>query len=142
MPSRTSKRPRRAVAGAAPPEPGDAPREIYAVVRAIPRGRIVTYGQLAELAGVPRGHRVAARAMRVCPSGLPWHRVLAKKDARRAAIGIVEPDHAALQRRLLEREGITFDAGGFVALRDFGWLPVDAATPRGRARLRATARRR
>jgi len=92
------------------------------VVRTIPRGRVVTYGEVAGLAGIPSGHRVAARAMRSCPEFLPWQRVLGKKDARRGQINIDDPEHAALQRGLLEREGVVFDASGFVSLRDSGWL--------------------
>ena len=52
----------------------------------------------ALLAGIPRGHRRVARAMRFCPSGLPWQRVVGKKDARRAQINIQDPEHAARQR--------------------------------------------
>jgi methylated-DNA-protein-cysteine methyltransferase-like protein len=98
-------------------------REIYAVVRAIPRGKVATYGQVAELAGIPAGHRLVARAMRTCPARLPWQRVVGRKDARRAQISIQSREHAALQRRLLEREGVTFDAAGFIVLARSGWLP-------------------
>lgn len=104
--------------------PDDAVARIYDVLAAVPRGKVVTYGQLAELAGIPRGHRVAARALRECPAHLPWQRVLAKQDARRARIGIEDPEHAALQRRLLGREGVRFDERGFVSLRAHGWLPT------------------
>ena len=104
------------------PEPAD-PRTIYAVVRAIPRGKVATYGQIAELAGIPAGHRVVARAMRTCPGKLPWQRVIGKKDARRGQINVQEPEHAALQRRLLLAEGVAFDANGFIVLRKSGWLP-------------------
>jgi methylated-DNA-protein-cysteine methyltransferase-like protein len=97
--------------------------EIYAVVRAIPRGRVATYGQIAELIGRHAGHRVVARAMRTCPAGLPWHRVVGRKDARRAQISIGDPEHAALQRARLGREGVVFDAGGWIVLRESGWLP-------------------
>lgn len=100
----------------------DDSSRIYEVVRAIPRGKVATYGQVAELAGIPRGHRVAARAMQSCPAKLPWQRVLAKKDARRAKISIQDPEHAALQRKLLAREGVRFDASGFISLRDHGWI--------------------
>lgn len=96
--------------------------EIYAAVRAIPRGKVATYGQIAELVGLPSGHRIVARAMRTCPARLPWQRVVAKKDARRAKIGIEDAEHAALQRALLEREGVVFDAGGFIVLRKSGWI--------------------
>jgi methylated-DNA-protein-cysteine methyltransferase-like protein len=99
------------------------PRAIYAVVRAIPRGKVATYGQVAQLAGIPAGHRVVARAMRTCPAKLPWQRVIGKKDARRGQISVLEPEHAALQRKLLEKEGVVFDANGFIVLGKSGWLP-------------------
>ena len=96
---------------------------IYAVVRAIPRGKVATYGQIAELAGIPAGHRVVARAMRACPPKLPWQRVVGKKDARRAQINVQDPEHAALQRDLLTAEGVAFDDNGFIVLARSGWLP-------------------
>lgn len=96
---------------------------IYAVVRAIPRGKVATYGQVAELAGIPSGHRIAARAMRSCPEALPWQRVVGKKDARRGQINIEDPDHAGLQRALIEAEGVEFDAQGFIPLARSGWEP-------------------
>jgi methylated-DNA-protein-cysteine methyltransferase-like protein len=99
------------------------PRAIYAVVRAIPRGKVATYGQVAELAGIPAGHRVVARAMRTCPTKLPWQRVIGKKDARRGQINLQDPEHAALQRTLLAAEGVVFDAGGCIVLSKSGWLP-------------------
>jgi len=130
---RTRGEPTRAPGAAATPR--DQARAIYEVVRAIPRGRVATYGQLAALAGIPSGHRIAARAMQVCPSDLPWQRVVGKKDARRAQISIQEPEHAQHQRALLEAEGVVFDAAGTIALRTFGWLPVDVPTgTRPRAR--------
>jgi methylated-DNA-protein-cysteine methyltransferase-like protein len=106
----------------APARTEDPLSAIYAVVRAIPRGKVATYGQIAELAGIRAGHRIAARAMRECPPGLPWQRVVGKKDARRAQVAIGEPEHATHQRKLLEREGVRFDANGFIVLRLFGWL--------------------
>ena len=108
-------------------------REIYAVVRAIPRGKVATYGQVAELAGIPRGHRVAARALQVCPESLPWYRVVGKKDARRACINIQDPEHARLQRSRLEAEHVLLDEHGHIVLRDFGWLPTDHAGPKRRS---------
>ena len=108
--------------------------EIYNVVRSIPRGKVATYGQVAELAGIASGHRVAARAMRSCPERLPWQRVVGKKDARRAQVNIDDPDHAVLQRALLESEGVVFDANGFIPLRQFGWQPRTAVAARSRAR--------
>jgi methylated-DNA-protein-cysteine methyltransferase related protein len=132
----------RAAASATPADTSAA--RIYAVVRRIPRGSVATYGEVASLAGIASGHRVAARAMRVCPESLPWQRVLGKKDARRGHISIDEPDHAALQRGLLEREGVVFDAHGCVSLARFGWLS-QAVVPRearGKKKRRAKAARK
>lgn len=114
----------------------DQEKAIHAVVRAIPRGKVATYGEVAELAGIPSGHRVAARVMRSCPERLPWQRVLGKKDARRGQISIEDPEHAALQRALLESEGVVFDANGFISLGQSGWRPHISAPARSRGRAR------
>jgi methylated-DNA-protein-cysteine methyltransferase related protein len=116
----------------------DAAARIYAVVRSIPRGRVATYGEVAALAGIPSGHRIAARAMRSCPEPLPWQRVLGKRDARRGQINIDDPDHASLQRALLENEGVVFDANGFVSLERSGWRP--SLVGPGRAKKRPARR--
>jgi len=95
---------------------------IYAVVRRIPRGRVATYGQIAELAGLGGHARQAGYALHALPSSttVPWHRVL---NAR----GTVSPRGAGgeslTQRLLLEGEGVRFDAGGRVALARFRWNP-------------------
>ena len=78
-------------------------RSIYAVVRRIPTGRVATYGQIAELAGIPGGARVAGAAMKVSKSGgrLPWQRVIGKASRTRGRIAIHDPVGAAVQRQLL-----------------------------------------
>lgn len=119
-----------------------SPENIYAVVRSIPRGKVATYGQIAELAGVAHGHRIVARAMRTCPERLPWQRVLGKKDARRGKINIEDPDHAALQRGLLESEGVVFDTGGFISLALFGWRLDEPSPARSGKRKRPAGRGR
>ena len=121
---RRAAKPRPGAQASSMPEPSSATREIYAVVRAIPRGKVATYGQIGELIGIPAGHRVVARAMRTCPDGLPWYRVVGKKDARRAQISVQDPEHVALQRKLLAREGVKFDAAGYIPLKTAGWLPT------------------
>jgi len=101
---------------------------ILAAARTIPRGRVVTYGELAELAGIARGHRIAARTMKTAPTSVPWQRVLGKKDARRAEIKIQDREHAARQRSLLTKEGVRFDDDGYVSLREYGWVPPRTLT--------------
>ena len=61
------------------PKPGAGSHaRIHAVVRRIPRGRVATYGQVAELAGLPGQARLVGYAMAALPaeSAIPWHRVI------------------------------------------------------------------
>ena len=116
----------------------DLYRRIYAVVRKIPRGAVATYGQVAELAGIPGGARVAGAAMKTSKPAdkLPWQRVIGKAGRLRGRIAIHDPVGAAIQRELLEGEGVHVGDTGLVALDVHGWLPADAIE-RGTKRLRA-----
>jgi methylated-DNA-protein-cysteine methyltransferase related protein len=84
--------------------PGDW-NKVYALVKRIPKGRVLTYGQVARATRLPGGARAAGRAMAACPRGhaIPWHRVVAAGGR----IAVREP-FASLQRRLLETEGARF----------------------------------
>ena len=95
---------------------------IYAVVRRIPKGRVATYGQVAELAGLPRAARQVGYAMAALrPSTrVPWQRVV---NARGEVSVRAEPGAEQVQRRRLEREGVRFDAAGRIALSRYGWQP-------------------
>jgi methylated-DNA-protein-cysteine methyltransferase related protein len=95
---------------------------IYAVVRRIPRGRVATYGQIAELAGLPGHARQVGYALHALPerSVVPWHRVL---NARGTLSLRRDSDGDIAQRLRLEREGVRFDAGGRVALERLRWRP-------------------
>lgn len=100
--------------------------QIYAVVARIPRGRVATYGQVAAVAGLPRQARLVGYAMYGLPTGskLPWHRVI---NARGEVSARSDPGPSeALQRHLLEREGVRFDERGRVSLKRYRWNP-DAA---------------
>lgn len=103
---------------------------IYAAVRRIPRGRVATYGQIAELAGLPGHARQVGYALHALPAGttVPWHRVL---NARGALSLRREAGAELTQRLLLEREGVRFDAGGRVDLARVRWRP---STPPSRRR--------
>lgn len=116
-------------------------RAIYAVVRRIPRGRVATYGQVAELAGIPGGGRVAGAAMKVSApeQGLPWHRVIGKRSRGVGLIRIHDPVGAGIQRSMLEDEGVTVSDAGSIKLADHGWLPGE---PPPRSRTRRKPRRK
>lgn len=92
----------------------------YRAIRRIPHGRVATYGQIAEVAGLGGHARQVGYALHALPDseGVPWHRVINAK-------GEISPrtssDSHELQRMLLEAEGVEFDARGRVDLRRFRW---------------------
>jgi methylated-DNA-protein-cysteine methyltransferase-like protein len=98
-------------------------QRIYQVVRQIPQGKVATYGQVAELAGI-FGHarQVGYALYRVAPdSDVPWHRVvnaqgkISRSQFRRGS--------DALQSELLKVEGIAFDPEEQIDLRQYLWQP-------------------
>jgi methylated-DNA-protein-cysteine methyltransferase-like protein len=98
-------------------------QRIYAIVRRIPYGRVATYGQVAELAGLPGHARQVGYALHALPASTatPWHRVINASGGislRRATIG-----SELTQRQLLEEEGVAFDLRGRVRLATARWRP-------------------
>jgi len=93
---------------------------VYAVVKRIPRGRVITYGGLAKALRLRGGARSAGRAMAASPSGkgIPWHRVV----GYHGKLLIREP-YASLQRKLLESEGVTL-CESRVDMKRHSWTPV------------------
>ena len=100
---------------------------VYRLVRQVPRGRVVTYGQVAALLGYPRAARAVGQAMRHCPPSLPWHRVVNARGgiSVRGNVGSM-----LTQRILLEQEGVVFRRGRVVLTR-FRWQSAAARRPRG-----------
>ena len=82
---------------------------VYAAVREIPLGRVLSYGQVAALVGT--NPRTVGWAMSDAPDTVPWHRVV----GARGYLSIVRraPELKALQQSLLEAEGVRVD-GDFV----------------------------
>ncbi len=97
------------------------------LVRKVPRGKVVTYGQVATWLGSPRAARAVGYAMfNVDDPKVPWHRVVNSKGEISIGGHLHRPD---LQRRLLEKEGVRFD-GERIDLARFGWeLPPSLARP-------------
>lgn len=115
------RRPARREAAKPPPEATHA--RIHAAVARIPRGRVATYGQIAALAGLPGQARLVGYALHALPAatGVPWQRVVNARGevSRRSDPG----GHEALQRVILEHEGVRFDARGRIPLARFQWRP-------------------
>lgn len=93
--------------------------KIYEVVKTIPKGRVMTYGQVALLAGNPRWARVVGYALHNNPSPetIPCHRVV-NREGRVAEAFVFGGGEA--QRTLLEKEGVEFDSLGKIDLRKYG----------------------
>jgi methylated-DNA-protein-cysteine methyltransferase-like protein len=102
---------------------------IYAVVRRIPRGRVATYGQVAALAGRAGHAREVGYALHALAedSTVPWQRVV---NARGEVSPRRTPGMDGLQRALLEREGVAFDARGRIDLERLRWRPRPGRRPR------------
>ena len=93
--------------------------DVYDLVKRIPPGKVSTYGRIAQLTPVPRGARGVGWALAgLAPDlarSVPWWRVI------NAAGRISNEFNAALQRELLDAEGILFDERGYVDLGIYLW---------------------
>ena len=98
-------------------------KKIYAVVRRIPRGKVATYGQVADLAGMHGSARLVGYALFASREhhGLPWHRVLAAGG--RLSLVKLDPNAALTQRIRLEHEGVRFTGRGTADMAAYQWAP-------------------
>ena len=95
-------------------------KRVYRLVRQVPPGKVTSYGAIARMLGHPRAARTVGWALHSLPEGsdVPWHRVINSQGR----ISISRREHSgALQRALLEAEGVEFDADGTVDWDRFGW---------------------
>jgi methylated-DNA-protein-cysteine methyltransferase-like protein len=94
---------------------------IFDVVRRIPAGRVLTYGDVAALAGLPGHARLVGYALHALPDGttVPWHRVINARGG--ISTGRAYPGGELVQRFLLEGEGVEFDARGRTSLARYRW---------------------
>ena len=91
--------------------------QIWQIVNAIPRGRVCTYGQVANLAGMPQQSRLVGGILACLPKGtrLPWHRVINSQ-------GKLSNPNPERQKERLEKEGIFF-INGRINLKTYRWNP-------------------
>lgn len=96
-------------------------RRIWETIQDIPRGSVANYGQIAEIAGIPRGARQVGYALRHAPEvmELPWHRVITSSGKSAFA-----PDsrHFRTQRDRLAEENVPL-INGKVDMRKYRWEP-------------------
>lgn len=89
--------------------------EVYSIVKEIPPGNVLTYGEIARLAGKPQYSRMVGQAMFHAPQKrhLPCHRVVNSQ-------GRLVPSWME-QRNMLEKEGVTFKPNGCVDMTKHFW---------------------
>lgn len=95
-------------------------RSVMAWVKKIPRGKVASYGQVARLAGKPNGARGVGWILNSSAEvhNLPWQRVLNSKG--RISFP-KKSEEFALQKKLLQKEGVKFSDDDSVDLERFGW---------------------
>lgn len=86
---------------------------VYTVVRRVPKGRVISYGEIAKILGCPRAARQVGWAMRQSPDDIPWQRVVKADGA------VAGGEHAELRRALLEAEGVGFLPDGRVDMEKY-----------------------
>ena len=94
---------------------------IWDTIRDIPRGSVASYGQIAEIAGIPRGARQVGAALRSLPDGhdVPWHRVI--QASGRIAFDKDSPQFKEQSKRLM-MEDVAVIAGR-VDMQKYRWEP-------------------
>ncbi len=97
----------------------DFTSEVIKLIKAIPRGKVATYGQIAYLTGLYPSVRRVVWILHSCSEkeGLPWHRVVNRKGE----ISLKPGAGYEKQKELLEREGVVFDDDGRIDLDRFLW---------------------
>lgn len=94
--------------------------KIYDVVSRIPKGKVATYGLVARMAGNPRWSRVVGYALHnnPAPGVIPCHRVVNREGKVAESFAFGGSD---IQRKMLEDEGIVFEADGHIDLEKYLW---------------------
>jgi len=110
----------------------DYRERVFRLVRSIPRGRVMTYGQIAELLGEAYTPRTVGFVMHSSNDKTPWHRVINAQGGC-STRGVVLPHDK--QQRLLEAEGVNFNQRGRCELQTYLWVPPE---PKGQRRRRAS----
>lgn len=109
------------------PSDNDYRERVFRIVRMIPRGRVMTYGQIAEILGEGYTPRTVGFVMHSSSDKTPWHRVINAQGGC-STRGLVLPHDK--QQRMLEAEGVRFNKSGRCALQEFLWIPEEAGGKR------------
>ena len=102
-------------------EPSDKVKRIWKTVIAVPKGKVASYGQIADLAGLPGRARLVGKALGLAPKemALPWYRILRSNGRLAFEKGSKK---ALRQKGFLQEEGVVV-LNNRVKLSQFGWQP-------------------
>jgi len=109
----------------------DYRERVFRIVRSIPRGRVMTYGQIAEILGEGYTPRTVGFVMHSSNDKTPWHRVINAQGGC-STRGVVLPHDK--QQRMLEAEGVSFNERGRCELQEYLWIPAE---PKGQRKTRS-----
>ncbi|MCB1214413.1 MAG: methylated-DNA--[protein]-cysteine S-methyltransferase [Deltaproteobacteria bacterium] len=95
--------------------------KVIKIVKAIPKGKVLSYGQVASLAGFPRGARHVGGVLMTESEKfkLPWHRVINAQGG----LSTYRLGFASLQKRKLQKEGLKFNQKEKIKLKEYTWEP-------------------
>ena len=106
--------------------------QVWTLVRQVPHGKVVTYGQIAQMIPLPAGMdpqeykaygpRWVGDAMAACPTDVPWQRVINAQGACSTGRLVLPADK---QQRMLESEGVIFSDKGRCDLSVYRWEPEE-----------------
>jgi len=99
---------------------------VFKLVRRIPRGKVMTYGQLAAILGEGYTPRTVGFVMHSSDGDVPWHRVINSQGSCSTG-GILLPTNK--QQLMLEREGVAFDEKGRCDLQRYAWMSGTKSKP-------------
>jgi methylated-DNA-protein-cysteine methyltransferase-like protein len=95
-------------------------QRVINIVKSIPKGKVAPYGQIAAMAGDPRGARMVVRVLNSSSKkeNLPWHRVVNSEGG----ISLKPGSGYELQKELLKKEGVIFKDDDSIDLKRFRWV--------------------
>lgn len=96
---------------------------VVEIIKSIPKGYVMTYGQIAACAGSPRGARQVVRILHSLSAkhDLPWHRVV----NARGEVAIQEEESRYMQKLYLENEHVEIGLDGRIDLEAYRYTPAD-----------------
>lgn len=112
-------------------KPDQYRERVYHLVRRIPSGKVMTYGQIAEILGEGYTPRTVGFVMHGSDDETPWHRVVNAQGGCSTGRLVLPHDK---QQRMLEAEGVIFNSAGRCELQKYLWIPRE---PRSRRKARS-----